>query len=131
MAWVVAACVVVVGGVLGAAGVAVAWATGLAGAWGFLALCAFGLAAVVVVVLVVVLVVEVGVDCVVEVALVAAALWLDVDEEAPQALASRASTTAARAIRRYLMADSGPPGRGGLSRRTPADAGCFPDLNSR
>jgi hypothetical protein len=38
--------------------------------------------------------------------LVAAALWLDVDEEAPQALTISMSRTAANAMRRCFMADS-------------------------
>ncbi len=101
-----AACVVVVGtgGVvlLGAVGTAVARALCTA-CWPFscfLALClCFGLAAVVVVV-------AAGVDLVVEVLVVAAALWLEVDEEAPHALTISMSRTAANAMRRCFMADS-------------------------
>jgi two-component system, OmpR family, response regulator ResD len=102
IAWVVAAWVVVVGvGVtLGAVGTAVACpfcGAGLAWWCRFLALClGFGLAALVVVVA--------GVDWVVEVVLVAAALWLEVDDEAPQALTTNTSNAALRAVRRSLMA---------------------------
>lgn len=100
-----AACVVVVGAgvVLATVGTTVActfWADGLAW-WCFLALCAgFALAAVVVVVA------AVGVDCVVEVLVVAAARWLDVDEEAPHALTTKMSNEAANAMRSCFMADS-------------------------
>jgi hypothetical protein len=58
----------------------------------------FGLAALVVV--------AAGVDWVVALVVVAAALWLEVDEEAPQALTRSARRTAAMAMRRCLMADS-------------------------
>jgi DNA-binding response OmpR family regulator len=59
---------------------------------------AFGLAALVVVVE--------DVDWVVEVLVAAAALWLEVDEEAPHALRIRTSSTAPRAMRRSLIATS-------------------------
>jgi hypothetical protein len=125
-----AACVVVVvvgGGVLlGAVGTAVARAL-CAACLPFtcrLALCAcFGFAFVVVVV---------GVDWVVEVLVVAATLWLEVDEEPPQALTINTSTMAANAVRRCLIGVlPGPPACGGLSARTPVAPGCFPDLNRR
>ena len=95
-AWVV---VVGVGGgvLLEAVGTAVAdpfCGAGLAW-WCFVALClGFGLAVVVVVV---------GVAWVVEVLVVAATLRLEVDEEAPQALTTNTSSTAPRAVRRFLM----------------------------
>lgn len=104
-----AACVVVVctgvGVLLGAVGTAVARAlwTACRPFSCFLALClGFGLAAVVVVA-------GAGVDWVVDVLLVAAALWFEVDDEAPQALTMSMSRTAARAMRRYLMTDSPTP----------------------
>jgi hypothetical protein len=60
----------------------------------------FGLAALVVVVVA-------GVDWVVAAVVVAAALWLEVDDEAPQALTTNTtntSSTAPSALRRSLMA---------------------------
>jgi hypothetical protein len=56
-------------------------------------------------------VVVVGVDWVVELVVLAAALWLEVDEEAPQALTTSMSRTAGNATRRSFMAVSqAPPG---------------------
>src|SRR5690348_11123101 len=75
-----AACVVVVAGVVLLGAVGTAFACPFCGAglwWCFLALC-FGLAVVVVVAVVVAVV---GVDWVAEVLVVAAALWLEVDDE--------------------------------------------------
>jgi hypothetical protein len=125
---VVTACVVIVvgaGALLGAVGTALACPFCSAGLWWcFLALCLGGGLTLVEVV--------VGVDCVVVVLLVAAALWLEVDEDAPHALTINTSKTAPKAIRRCFMdVLPGPPGCGGLPARTPPTAGCFPDLNSR
>jgi hypothetical protein len=94
-AWVVVVCSDVVPGVGGTAVACALCAAGLAWWCRFLALClGFGLAALVVVVA--------GVDWVVEV-LVAAALWLEVDDEAPQALTTNTSSTAPSAMGRCLM----------------------------
>jgi hypothetical protein len=65
------------------------------------ALCAFGLAFAVVVV--------VGAGWMADVLVSVAALWLEVVEEAPQALTSNESRTAASGMRRCLMAVSRPP----------------------
>ena len=121
-----AACVIVVGGgaacvvVVGGGGGVLVWvveatvAVGLC-ATGFacacrLALCA-GFAACLAVVVVVVL------DCVVVdvVGAVAAALWVEVDDDAPHAATINVSRTAAGAMRRCLMVVSLAPWCTGLS----------------
>jgi hypothetical protein len=94
-----AAWVVVVGAGVGLGAVGTALACPFCGAslawWCFLAVClGFGLAALVVVA---------GVDWVVDVLVVAAALWLEVDDAAPQALTTNTSSTAPSALRRSLM----------------------------
>jgi two-component system, OmpR family, response regulator ResD len=120
-----AECVVVAGGgaewvvvvgagvLLGAVGTAVAaalCAAGLACAWRFLALCAFGLALAVAVVVVVWVVAVVAVVA----GVVAAAPWLEVDEEAPQALTTNVSRTAATGMRAFLMGVTKDAARRGL-----------------
>jgi hypothetical protein len=89
--------VVGAGVLLGAVGTAFACPFCGAGLWWCLVSClGFGFAAVVVVVA--------GVDWVVEVVAGAAALWVEVDEEAPHALTINTSRTAANAMRRCFMA---------------------------
>lgn len=90
-------CVVVVVG--GGAVVAVWTVAGALCAAGFACGCRFGLAALAVVVVVGVD----GVDWVVEVGVVAATLWLEVDEAEPQALTTSVSSTAPSGMRRCLI----------------------------
>ncbi len=123
-----ATCVVVAGGgvLLGAVGTAVAAAL-CAAALGAAALCADGLACLCRLALCAglgwaLVVLVTGVDWVVEVLLVAAAFWLEVDEDAPHALTINTSTTAAKAIRRCLM-DVSPWPPGSVVRLTWEDAG--------
>jgi hypothetical protein len=117
--------VCIVGVVALVAVVVVACATGAAGLawWCFLALClGFGLAAVAVAVAVLVVVDVVGVVVVVA----AAALWLEVDDEAPQALTINTSSEAPSAMRRCLMADSLTPRIWWLAFQDATRAGLLP-----
>lgn len=123
-----AACVVVVGGggggaacvvVVGGGGGVLVWVVGTVAA---LALCATGFACAcrwaLCAGLCLAMAVEVvaGVDWVVEVVLVvAAALWVEVDDDAPHAATINVSRTAAGAMRRCLMVVSLAPWCTGLS----------------
>ncbi|MBV9684802.1 MAG: hypothetical protein JO046_23615 [Solirubrobacterales bacterium] len=134
-----AVCVVVVGGgeawVVGAAGATVCVVATVAVVWWTTCLwCARRLCAGAGFVLCVVfvdVVDVVGVVGVVWVVAEAAVPWVEVEEEDPQAAATRASNRTAIDRRRYLIGVSQPPGLCGLSSRTPRAQRCFPVLNNR
>ena len=120
-----AACVVIVAVVAGGGGVVAVCVVAAAGLECACGLCFAGgfLAAVVVVEVVEV----VGVVWVVLVVAGALALWVVVDEAAPQALTNSASRTAAAGMRISFMTISlNPPGFLTCPLRTPWGAGCFP-----
>ena len=62
----------------------------------------------------------------------ALALWVVVEEAAPQALTSSATTTAAAGMRMsFIGCLPDPPGFAGLLLRTPRGSGCFPSPRER
>jgi hypothetical protein len=59
-----------------------------------------------------------------------AAVWVEVEDDDPQALASSVTTTANAGMRRCFMVVSLPPGSG-VCQRTPGGAICFPRARER